>query len=129
MGLENGVAIKNKSREQISFFWPFRFLHNENGDVDVCYWRKCWGIREHTLLHIIGTNDEGGEYKVNAKQVGAIRKLIKSFLGQPDWWESNSFWSFQEAKEMLCVNLWNLWWLRLWMFFHRKETVVFYDSF
>ena len=130
MGLDNGIVIKNKKRSQLPL-WPFRYPFDEDHDEDVsiCYWRKCWGIREHTLLEIIRTNDEGEEYPLTVKHVKQIRKLIRSFLKQPDWWESNSIWGYNESKHMLRCDLWNLWWLKWWMRFHRKETVLFYDSF
>ena len=119
------------TRKQIPFFWPFRFPHDYDfgKDVEICYWRKCWGLRETILLEILHTNDEGDEYPLTIEQVKKIGKAIRSFLKEPDWWESRSFWTYDEAKNMLHTNVWNLWWLRWWMRFHRKEVVYFYDSF
>ena len=131
MGLENGIVIKNVTRKQIPFFWPFRFPHDKDldGDAEICYWPKCWGLREIILLDILHTNDEGDEYPLTTGNVKRIETVIRKYIKQPDWWESRSFWTYDEAKYMLHTNVWNLWWLRLWMLLHKKETVVFYDSF
>lgn len=130
MGLDNGICIKNRRRESLSL-WPFKypFESDFDEDVEICYWRKCWGLREIILLDILHTNDEGGEYPLTTYQVKRIKTAIRRYIKQPDWWESRSFWAFDELKLILREDLWNLWWLRWWMLFHPKEIVYFYDSF
>ena len=130
MGLENGIRIKDAKRKQLSL-WPFRYpfdMDFEDG-VEICYWRKCWGVRREIMLNIVGTNDsDGGDYELNVEQVKRIRKLINSYLHEPHWWEEDAYWSFDESRRMLHDDTWNLFWLKWWMRTHPKRTVFFYDS-
>lgn len=128
MGLDNGIRIKNRRRESL-FLWPFRypFEKDYDEDVEICYWRKCYALRDSILLGIGVLKSDGYDYPLSIRQVKRVSRIIRGYFRNPGEWES--FWTFDESKMALRKNLWNLWWLRWWMRLHPKETVFFYDSF
>ena len=131
MGLDNGIRIKNKTKKQLSF-WPFHFpfdWESDDGDTDLCYWRKCWGLRED-VLRILGMEEYPDEYEFTLtwKDVRKIRRLIEGYLKHPDRWD-RSIWEFEDMKDCLHEDWRNLIFLEYWMRSHPKETVYFYDSY
>lgn len=130
MGLDNGICIKNRRRESLSL-WPFKypFESDFDEDVEICYWRKYWTLRNSILLDIGVLESEGGDYPLSIRQVKRISRIISGYLKDPESWEERFSWAFDESKLILREDLWNLWWLRWWMLFHPKEIVYFYDSF
>ena len=48
MGLDNGIIVKNKYKELLEELGPDnwgKYKSKDDDDYDLCYWRKCWGIR------------------------------------------------------------------------------------
>ena len=130
MGLDNGVVVRGVTREQLPLLMRFPFDKDyTNGEIEICYWRKCWGFRNeviHTLF--IAENPEKYEYKLTIKDVDYIRALIVTYLKHPEEWE-NSIWTFNEIKHSLRDQRWNLILLHFWMKVHPNAEVYFYDSY
>lgn len=65
MGLDNGIVIRDK---------------NTNKEIEVCYWRKYWSLRNR-IMNTLHINDEGGTEKVlSVEDISAIRKIIADFI-------------------------------------------------
>ena len=129
MGLDNGIRIANKKRNDLRF-WPFKYPFDKDydGEVEVCYWRKCWGLRRDILSIVGGIQEHAYEYKLTIDDVKSIRKLIRRILRNANLW-NDSIWEFEESERGLRDDAWNLWWLKLYMKLHPDEKVFFYDSY
>ena len=128
MGLDNGVVVKHIKREDLPII--IRSGVTEYGDeVEVCYWRKCWGLRNafiHTLF--LASDPDEWEFKLSINDVDFLRDLIKGYILNPDSW-NDSIWEFSEVKHSLKRQWWRLTVLRYWMKFHPDKEVYFYDSY
>lgn len=132
MGLDNGISINTKYRgENLNLPW-----YVEMGEFDdICYWRKCWGIRDDIvrLLHMDG---KGGTCNLEAEDIPAIIRVIEKYItgGQAYWDEAgHSIWEFSEIKENLLQNVGNLLWLKEELERREAEGITdfayFYDSY
>ena len=46
MGLDNGIRVKNLPKEYYECFTDIDDSTPKNGEVEICYWRKCYNIRD-----------------------------------------------------------------------------------
>lgn len=131
MGLENSIKVQRNEYtnsitelQQFNLDWDDEHAYN----FEVCYWRKCWGLR-HDILHIIGkqSNQWSDEYKFNLTKddITNIIELLKSYNYKT--WE-NSIWSWDEYKKHIKRNIKNLNKLKKLMKKYDLE-VYFYDSY
>lgn len=130
MGLDNGVIIKGVTRNDLPRFMRYPDKKDYvKGEVEICYWRKCWGLR-NTFIHskFLTEDPNKCEYKLSIKEVDYLRALIVSYLKHPEDWD-NSIWSFNEIKKSLYDQRWNLILLHFWMKRHPNAEVYFYDSY
>ena len=136
MGLDNGICVSGLKRTDIPNFVKLPetidYDDGEVGEIDIAYWRKCWGIRNAILstLHarIDGNN---GSTDVDAEDIPAIIRDLMSFCSK-EAWESkgNSIWEFEEAFENSLIQpILNLKWLHSYMLSHPKVKCRFYDSY
>ncbi len=129
MGLDNGVTIKNVTRKKLPPFIHFPFdkdyLKNE---VDICYWRKWWGLRNN-IIRILHMDDETYERKLTRAEVGKISKLLYYFLTRDVEGLNHEYWDNEVTRKVAIESIWNLFWLRIYMRFHPKAEVYFYDSY
>lgn len=135
MGLDNGIILKLSSKRIPEDFtktnaWWMSTDEDvaKDGNLDICYWRKCWGIRAAILgvLHV----GEGCEHPVEAEDLPAIRRELVKFLN-PTYWEENgdSIWTYEEIYESLLDDLLNLKWLERYLKKHPEDSAFFYDSY
>lgn len=132
MGLDNGIRIKNIQKHEI----PRRVILRSEmewtpGELELCYWRKCWNIRQGILsLLDVGLNSDQYEFTLNRTQVLNIKDFLIDLLKNPKDW-SNSIWTYEEMKPVLEQDIKNLKWLARRMKWHpAPETIVyFYDSY
>ena len=128
MGLDNGFICKNIKRDEIPSYvrlpWDCR-----DEDVEIAYFRKCWGIRGEIirLLHV-----EDDEYKilVEKEDIIPIVKILMKYLDR-EYYDENadSIWEYDEYKENTQHSIINLMWLRVYMETHPDVTCYFYDSY
>jgi hypothetical protein len=127
MGLDNGIYIRN-FKEVAPSKVPW-FVMLDGGDV--CYWRKCWGIRcaIYNALHA-EDNGEKYEFKVEEDDIPAIIKELEKFLDK-DYWNENadSIWEYEDIRPSLIMQIKNLLWLRQYMLENPKVECYFYDSY
>ena len=130
MGLDNGVFIKNYTRVQLpkSFRYPFEKDYAPN-EVEICYWRKCWGLRNEFLNTCFPRrSNEEVYFNLGVKEVEDLLYIITYFLKHPKSWD-NSIWTFEEIKSNLKEQKHNLKVLIKWMKKNPEAEVVFYDSY
>lgn len=131
MGLDNGICVRGKTRKELPKVIRYPFDKDyEAGVVDICYWRKCWDLR-NAILDIIGkrfTSEEEWRFTLNCDDVLHIQRQIVYYLRHPNEWD-NSIWTFKEIERVLRQDSWNLWWLWIWMKRHSDVEVYFYDSY
>jgi len=136
MGLDNGIQLKLASKKVPEDFpdkgsldkWDFDTLE-KTGELEVAYWRKCWGIRE-MILGVLHADQGGGEYPVKAEDLPAIRRGLVKFLNPKTWEEdADSIWEYEEMYETLLQQLLNLKWLEKYLKDHPEDSASFYDSY
>lgn len=130
MGLDNGIELRTHKET----------LHHRSNNIEICYFRKCWGIRDE-ILGILKDNHSnynfseigGGMYDLDSKDVKNIKKIIKRFLDEDyfnDYADSKIF-TYEEYKPILKKAYKNLKWLRwyLWLCSSNVRRLWFYDSY
>ena len=130
MGLDNGIIVKRtEATTDLKELQPYAF----SGDTErkysfeLCYWRKCWNVRE-IFFNIIGYFDQ---YKteLSEKDLKLIYKALKS-LNHKTWDESRSVWTWKEHKRSHKRNLKAL--KKLIKLKHKYPNIIeayFYDSY
>ena len=128
MGLDNYITIKNKKRSELPKLFHYPLDEDYNG-VDICYWRKCWGLRRDILTGI-GQPTGGNDYEIRLSRADVlyIWRLLIDYLRNPRHWQ-DSIWDFSEIKKNLRRQKWNLCLLYYWMKRHPEAEVYFYDSY
>lgn len=130
MGLDNGLILRNPKVEQIPSYIISRFDFDET--LDVCYWRKCWGIRK-AILNVLdpqGVMSDEYEFRVEAEDVPAIKKALKPFFDSVYWKENgDSVWEYEEYKDVLLQDWVNLTWLEKYLKNNPDAVCFFYDSY
>ena len=130
MGLDNGIAIRKENLNS-------SIILNESFiplDYEVCYWRKCWGIRDdiiHYLRETYKTQENLYEYELTLEDLQAIYNILLSWYNKKKWNESGrSIWSWKVMKKQLRYDCNKLAYL-----IAKKEVygddlpVYFYDSY
>lgn len=129
MGLDNGFILKNINKADIPRFIRYDDNYMKENEVELVYWRKCWGLRD-AVLQVLHAGDEGGDYQVDAEDIPAILRSIYPFLSK-EFWEANadSIWTFEEKIDSLTQDTLNLHWLHAYMEGHPEVECYFYDSY
>ena len=126
MGLDNGIVIKSNKRIKVPF-WVRPTYRTPNMDgIELCYWRKCWGLG-NDILNVLDDSEDDYSYSIDEVQVKRIMKKIQIYFRHHNWW-NNSFWAWQEIRPRLIRDLINLHWLARYMKKNDVE-VYFYDSY
>lgn len=144
MGLDNGIILTlNHKIDVDSIPYNVNIELDEYGlsdgrhkgfEYDICYWRKCWNIREK-IIDILHAPQDGGIYEIDKPdQILLIRDVIANFLAHPETWEEGfggSIWDIFEIAPSLIQNIFNLNWLYDYMEENKgaKIKVEFYDSY
>lgn len=145
MGLDNGIVVYSK----IPFDLPkevkpsdsWAIVHKDGVDVlyemFLCYWRKCWNVRE-VMLEIIADRLRGEDGKTLVDDsyfeltLSDIEKFYKKLLWlnkSKNWDPAESIWPYKDIKDTLDQQLLNLEWLMDYMRGGDKILVCFLDSY
>ena len=103
---------------------------NHDGSIDICYYRKCWGIRHDILSILHVTEDNDSHTNVDAEDIPTITKALEKYCSK-EYWNANadSIWEFEEVFEFTLIQqIINLKWLYSYMLEHPEVTCYFYDS-
>lgn len=128
MGLDNGIILRDVKSKELVVNKLINLDNLEDTSVEICYWRKCWGIR-NAIVEKLHLND-GEESKLDVEDIPVIIKILFDFYGQTEWEEdADSIWEWDEFKDTLRQQIFNLVWLYNYMLEHSDAEVIFYDSY
>lgn len=128
MGLDNGIILRDVNPKELVVNKLINLDNLEDTSVEICYWRKCWGIR-NAIVEKLHFND-GEESKLDVEDIPVIIKILFDFYGQTEWEEdADSIWEWDEFKDTLRQQIFNLMWLYDYMLEHSDAKVIFYDSY
>ena len=134
MGLDNGICVKRTTYSD--FIKKMKRFEDKTCkkyqlDYDICYWRKCWNVR-NDILDIIQTGEnEEYHYELTVRDIEIIITILKSYNSK-NWdygsW-SDSIWTWKEHKKINRRHIRNLKTLVKLMKKHPYLEVYFYDSY
>lgn len=128
MGLDNGIILRDVNSKELVVNKLINLDNLEDTSVKICYWRKCWGIR-NAIVGKLHFNDNE-ESKLDVEDIPVIIKILFDFYGQTEWEEdADSIWEWDEFKDTLRQQIFNLMWLYDYMLEHSDAEVIFYDSY
>lgn len=135
MGLDNGIYVKSNKRKFTRKDLPKGIIYPFDKDYDespeICYWRKCWGIRG-AILDLAGTRSEDLYYTDFEKpeDVISIIRVIVHFMIRKNWEdEGDSIWDYNEILPQLENQLVNLALIYSFMKENPDVYLTFYDSY
>lgn len=133
MGLDNGFIVRGIKKKDIPSFvkLPFPEQNRDNGEIEIAYWRKCWGLRNKILGILHSRFQDKYIIDVDVEDFPAIFKIMIPFFSK-EYWDENgeSIWEFEEAFEFsLLQQFINLKWLYSYMVEHPEVKCYFYDSY
>lgn len=129
MGLDNGVIVRGVKRTDLPRFMRYSCDKDYHDGVEICYWRKCWCLRDWFLREAYPNwNLNQYHFQMTEREINILLKIIQYYLRHPEDWH-DSIWEFNEIKPHLRRQQWNLVLLRTWMQKHPDVCVYFYDSY
>ena len=131
MGLDNSIEIKRTPyTDSISELRQFNLDWDNKHEYDfsVCYWRKCWNIR-NGILDILGDRfSDQWRFHLNTENIDKIIAFLKS-LNKHNWnADGGSIWTWEEYKNHIKDDIKKLKMLRKLMKKYDLK-VVFIDSY
>jgi hypothetical protein len=101
MGLDNGINVKRTPEtnkiEELKVFsqdWDKDLRYN----FEVCYWRKCWNIRNDIFCLGIG-NDESYSNNLTKENIEQIIELLQSY-NSDNWTDGGScIWEWEDDED------------------------------
>ena len=132
IGLDNGVEVKrNEHTNNIPELKRFEYSWDKEYEYDfsICYWRKCWGLRNDVLWLLRKRWDEECRVDLTQENIDQIIELLKSYNSE-NWEDSIWEWDDEEYpySEKIKRDIENLKELRELMDKYDLE-VYFYDSY
>ena len=102
MGLDNGITLIitpeiANSKMFKRFFGKKELYYSytfETHTVDICYWRKCWGIRDDIIRHLELPTD-GGRHFLTISNIEDIIDILGSY-NRDNW---NAIWDWDEPRK------------------------------
>ena len=132
MGLDNGIIVKNKYKELLEELGPDYWEDHkskDDNDYDLCYWRKCWGIR-NAIIKKFHFPETCGEYKLDLEDIPVIIKILEGFCNSNNWEEyGDSIWEYDDYIHTLIEQIVNLKIFYKYWKKHPEIEVYFYDSY
>lgn len=113
MGLDNGIIVKNKNDTK----------------EEICYWRRCWNIRNKIFEIIEKHSNEEYKYSLSLDNVVDIYYMLKN-LNKKNWFDDgSSIWDWEDIKKSIKRNIKALNKLIKRMKKEPDLEVIFYDSY
>lgn len=129
MGLDNGIIIKDITRDKLPKFLHYPFNKDYGNGVEICYWRKWWPFRNAIMQYLLGKyKDKEWEIQIDIEDIDIIVSELKYYIHNPEE-ATSGYWENDTVKKVIRENLWNLFWIKGWMHTHPEAEVVFYDSY
>lgn len=113
MGLDNGIMIKAKkdftwkSKLGNASIYGYQFLKEET--LEVCYWRKCWGIRNDIIYKLHMSSNECNSETLEPEEIRVIIRVLESYTDKEYWGQNaDSIWEYSEIIETLWSQIYTL---------------------
>ena len=134
MGLDNGIMVKNVTHPKaiaILAKWQDPWYKNEVV-YEICYWRKCWNVREAILDICQESSPNDWERKLSIEEVYEIKGYLESLNEKV--WDSDSLyggsiWTWEEHESQNQKHIEALTDLIEAMQYDPDMVVYFYDSY
>lgn len=141
MGLDNGIILKAKENISVPselMLTKYDVCGSFNSDdidkpldiipkdeqVEICYWRKCWGIRNE-IMHCF----EKCPYKIPLDELDEICDIINKFTKEEYYnMYARSIWDWDEMVDKLKLQITRLEWCKE-LLKEDKIELEFYDSY
>lgn len=130
MGLDNGIIIKNYPNQKINMFsLKSKAFDNERREIEIAYWRKCWGIRNDILSILDARFSDEYEIQILKEHIPNIITLLKWYIkNDENWTYTNSIWERRECLKSMKIYIKNLKWA--YKNFDKYDLkIYFYDSY
>ena len=128
IGLDNGIVL-NKPTSVIPFYVKVDDWVPSQNSVEICYWRKCWGIRNKILCLFPEAEPNDSCINLTPEHIRAIRKIIRFFMNRKKWEEDGmSIWTYSEIRPRLFKHWFALLWLEHYLKKNPDAEAYFYDS-
>ena len=135
MGLDNGICVKKNALTQlINLNNTFIDSNDNSNEIDITYWRKCWGLRNDIMEYLTtkhSVNDDYYSFNLEVEDIKQIIEILISWYDKKKWnSESQSIWAWKEIKGNLLDSIRNLSYLLGKMEDYPNGFIVyFYDSY
>lgn len=129
MGLDNGLIAKGVSINDTPSFVHIYFDPTGQTELDLCYWRKYWGLRGeiNTALHM---HSDEYEKEVDPEDIPAIKRAIIRYLNSEYFNENaDTIWTYDEAIQHMIQQYINLCWFEDYWRDHSQVKLIWYDSY
>ena len=130
MGLDNGIVLETNSYVNYPFW--VKFFDYSKESIEVCYWRKCWGIRNDIISVFEDRPDfkETYQYKVYLEDMDRILYVLRYYMNASNWKVyGHSIFTYKEYWKHLLQQYINCHWLKRYMKRNPKAEVYFYDCY
>ena len=101
MGLDNGIQIKrNTSTNSIPELKQFELSYDNKHqfDFEICYWRKCYNIRNMVMDVVEGARDNDNSDILTTTDIEKIIHGLQSF-NSANWQENGgSIWDWDDEE-------------------------------
>lgn len=125
MGLDNLITAKGIKEVP----WFVKTFNNSDDSIDVCYWRKCWNIR-NAIVNKLHIPQDGYCYDLDSEDLIAIAKILIKFSSREYWeQEDDSIWSYEEMKDNINQHIINVIWLATYKENNPEVIIQFIDSY
>lgn len=127
MGLDNGIVVRATENNMVlKALAPYK--KDWCDEFEICYWRKCWNIR-NDILNMLGKRfSEEWRHELTELDVDGILSILDSYT-EENWDESGgSIWEYAEMAESLAEQKNALLLLKRLMCEH-GVSAYFYDSY
>ena len=145
MGLDNCIQIISKQEIDFKDIPDYVYIKkddymtkvNDNGFYyEVCYWRKCWNIR-NIMLNILGVdiNSWSNTYEIDkVDQIIELRDKLITYLCDLEIWEKEydngqTIWDSSEMADHIARDIITLSWLIRYLHNNKSVKVEFIDSY
>ena len=136
MGLDNGITLYSKKAiaipDEVQVLETSMSGPEFGFGYELCYWRKCWGLRREIAHALQATTEYVGKSWLTISDVKSIWRAITEVNSERTWEDGNNLWTYKEIKPNLERSLLALEWLVSFMREHEGEDwfmVEFYDSY
>lgn len=131
MGLDNGIRVKRT--EYTEAIPELKVYEDEfdlkyKSDFELCYWRKCWNIRNEILSYIGKRFSDEYQFPISIEDIDPIIQILQSY-NKDNWIDSGGcIWEYDEMRPRLMEQIDALKQLKKLMQKYDLE-VYFYDSY